>query len=147
LRTPTYTQLTVDPFAIIVLGCLALGGLCAWMLGTANGSRGQAPGLRSGREIVEDHEALEAEDLQQLLEAHNARRRRRGEQELTVADVELRVSVELDEQRRLRERYLEQRDLEQLLEATNARRRARGLPDRTPEQLQREFGPGDPGRG
>jgi len=37
------------------------------------------------------------------------------------------------------------RDLDQLLEATNARRRARGLPERSREDVRREFGSGAPG--
>ncbi len=37
-----------------------------------------------------------------------------------------------------------ERELDELLEATNARRRARGLPERTKDEVQREFGrPGD----
>lgn len=132
----------VDPFAIVVLGCLVLVGVCAWHLGTAAQGRSPAPGLRSSRQIIEEREALEAEDLQQMLEAHNARRRRRGEPEVSVADLELQVSDELRQQRLRSEQYLAERDLDQLLEATNARRRARGLPERTREQVGREFGPG-----
>ena len=66
-----------------------------------------------------------------MLAAHNARRRARGEREVTVADLELRVMEDLSEQRRRREAYLADRELDELLEATNARRRARGLPERT----------------
>ncbi|MFZ0042212.1 MAG: hypothetical protein WAK93_12960, partial [Solirubrobacteraceae bacterium] len=87
-------------------------------------------------------EALEAEDLDQMLEAHNARRRRRGEAEVTVADLEHRVASDFAEQQRRRESYMADRELDQLLEATNARRRARGLPERTLEEVKREFGSG-----
>jgi hypothetical protein len=61
---------------------------------------------------------------------------------LTVADLELQVQSDMGELRRRRESYLVDRDLEQLLETTNARRRARGLPERTREEVQREFGTG-----
>jgi hypothetical protein len=37
---------------------------------------------------------------------------------------------------------LAERELDELLEATNARRRARGLPERTREEVRREFGGG-----
>ena len=75
-----------------------------------------------------------------MLEAHNERRRRRGQADMTDADLERRVMQDFDEQRRRREAYLADRDLDELLEATNARRRARGLPERTREEVQREFG-------
>jgi hypothetical protein len=77
-----------------------------------------------------------------MLEAHNARRRRRGEPEVTVADLEQRVMSDLADQRRRSEAYRADRDLDQLLEATNARRRARGLPERSREDVKREFGAG-----
>jgi hypothetical protein len=76
-----------------------------------------------------------------MLAAHNARRRRRGETEVTVEDLELRVSQDHRKQMQLREAYLADRDLDELLEATNARRRARGLPERTREEVRREYGP------
>src|SRR3954447_5593575 len=94
-------------------------------------------GMRSARQIVEEREALEADDLDQMLAAHNARRRAHGEKEVTVPDLELRVASDLRYQQqrqeeyqadraRDRERDLVDEDAAQLLEATNARRRARG---------------------
>jgi hypothetical protein len=136
----------VDSFALVLLAGLAILVLWVWMLGRANQGRSMEPfGLRSARQISEDREELEAEDLAQMLEAHNARRRRRGEADVTVADLERRVMEDFNEQRRRREAYLADRDLDELLEATNARRRARGLPERTREEVQREFGSGSPG--
>jgi len=135
----------VDSFALVLLAGLAILLLCVWMLGRANQSRGMEPfGLRSARQIVENREELEAEDLAQMLEAHNERRRRRGEADVTVADLERRVMEDFNEQRRRREAYVADRDLDELLEATNARRRARGLPERTREEVRREFGSGAP---
>jgi hypothetical protein len=134
----------VDPFAIVLLvglGCLVLW---VWMLGRSSHRRGlDQIGLRSARQITEDRAALEAEDLAQMLAVHNARRRRRGEAEVTVADLEARVAQDVGEQLRRREQYLADRDLDELLEATNARRRARGLPERTREEVRREFGGAD----
>ena len=77
-----------------------------------------------------------------MLAAHNERRRRRGKPEMTVADIELQVTNDLNEVRRRREAYLADREVEQLLEATNARRRARGLPERTRQDVEQEFGAG-----
>jgi hypothetical protein len=132
----------VDPFAIVLLAGLAALILWVWLLGRANQGRGAEPlGLRSARDITEDREALDAEDLAQMLEAHNARRLRRGQPAVTVAELERTVMDDRNEQRRRREQYLADRELDELLEATNARRRARGLPERTREDVRREFGP------
>jgi hypothetical protein len=133
----------VDSFALVLIAGLAILLLWVWILGRANQGRSMEPfGLRSARQITEEREELEAEDLAQMLEAHNQRRRRRGEADMTVADLERRVMEDVNEQRRRREAYLADRDLDELLEATNARRRARGLPERTREEVQREFGSG-----
>ncbi|MFL5864748.1 MAG: hypothetical protein ACJ780_28975 [Solirubrobacteraceae bacterium] len=131
----------MDSFVLVLLAGLAVLVLWVWILGRANQGRGMEPfGLRSARQITEEREELEAEDLAQMLEAHNARRRRRGEADVTVADLERRVMEDVNDQRRRRESYLADRELDELLEATNARRRARGLPERTREEVQREFG-------
>jgi hypothetical protein len=52
------------------------------------------------------------------------------------------VVQDFNEQQRRREALIADRELDQLLEATNARRRARGLPERTREDVKREFGSG-----
>ncbi len=135
----------MDPFAIVLLAGLAGLIFWIWLLGKYYpGSGMEQLGLRSAREISETREALDAEDLEQMLAAHNARRRSRGEADLTVNDLEMRVMEDVAEQRRRREEYLADRELDQLLEVTNARRRARGLPERTRAEARREFG-GDPG--
>jgi hypothetical protein len=131
----------VDPFALVLLGGLAAFIFCIWLLGRYYpGSGLEQVGLRSAREISENREALEAEDLDQMLAAHNARRRARGKPEVTVAELEHRVMEDFNQQRRRRDAYLADRELDQLLEATNTRRRSRGLPERTREDVQQEFG-------
>lgn len=131
---------------MIVLVGFVLVILFVILLGRAHeGAPLEQFGLRSAQEITETREALDAEDLQQMLEAHNERRRRRGEPERTVEDVELQVMNDRQEQLRRRDALMADRELDQLLEATNARRRARGLPERTREEVQREFGPPEPG--
>jgi predicted Holliday junction resolvase-like endonuclease len=131
----------VSAFSLIVLVGFVLVILFVVLLGRANeGAPLQQFGLRSAEEITETREALDAEDLQQMLEAHNERRRRRGEPERTVEDVELQVMNDRREQAQRRDALMADRELDQLLEATNARRRARGLPERTREEVRREFG-------
>jgi hypothetical protein len=131
----------VDAFTIVVFVGLAVVIGFVFLLGRANQN---APmnqfGLRSAQEITESKEALDAEDLDQMMEAANARRRARGERERTVEDVELQVMHERNEMIRHREAVMAEQELDELLEATNARRRARGLPERTREDVQREFG-------
>jgi len=136
---------SVDPFAAIIFGGIAIIVASMWLLGRYYpGSGLEQVGLRSAREIVEKREELEAEDLEQMLGAHNARRKARGQSEVTADDMELRVADERREQQRRREAYLADRELDQLLEATNSRRRARGLPERTREQAREEFGGSSP---
>jgi hypothetical protein len=130
----------VDPFAVIILAGFAALGLWIAVLGKVSGRSLEQLDWKSAHEVTESREALEAEDLSQMLEAHNARRRRRGEAEVTVEDLEVTVMNEANEQERLRERYLAELELDELLEATNARRRARGLPERTRAEALRELG-------
>lgn len=131
----------VDPFVAIIFGGIALIVALAWLIGRYYpGSGLEQVGLSSAREIIERREALEAEDLEQMLRAHNARRKSRGESEVTAEQMEVRLAGEHREQERRREAYLADRELDELLEATNRRRRARGLPDRTREQAREEFG-------
>ena len=133
----------MDPFTVVVFAGLAALVLFVVVLGKYNeGSPLDQIGLRTPREIVESQEALDAEDLEQMLEAHNARRRARGEAERTVEDIEMQVVREQNEQMQRRDAYIADRELDELLEATNARRRARGLPERTREEARREFGGG-----
>lgn len=138
----------MSAFAIIILAGIGTVLLFVIVLGRANErSSVHGLGLRSAQEITEAREALDAEDLQQMLAAHNERRRRRGEAEVTVEDIELQVMSDRNEQLRRRDELMADRELDQLLEATNARRRARGLPERTREEVRREFGGASAGGG
>lgn len=130
----------MDAFAYVIIGGIVALVLAIWLLGRYYpGSGLEELGLRSAREIVETREALEAEDLDQMLRAHNERRRARGEPEVTADEMELRVAQDVADVRRRQEQYLADRELDELLEATNARRRRRGLPERTREQAREEF--------
>lgn len=131
----------MDPFAAIILSGIVVIVVSVWLVGRFYpGSGLEQVGLRSAREIYESREALEAEDLDQMLAAHNARRRARGQSEVTAVDLEMQVSADLRDQERRRQAYMADRELDQLLEATNRRRRARGLPERTREEARQEFG-------
>lgn len=70
---------SVDPFTLVVVVGLAALVLVFWMLGRYYpGSGLEQLGLKSARELTERREALEAEDLDQMLRAHNARKRGPG---------------------------------------------------------------------
>ncbi|HEY1508901.1 MAG TPA: hypothetical protein VGF93_07875 [Solirubrobacteraceae bacterium] len=133
----------MDAFAVVILGGLIAIGLWMWLLGKYYpGSGLEQLGLRSAREITETREALEAEDLEQMIAARNARRRARGEPEVSAAEYELGVANDIHDQRRRQEQYMADRELDELLEVTNAHRRKRGLPERTRAQAREEFGGG-----
>ncbi len=75
----------VDPFVAIVLGSLALVLLAFIVIGVRNAPGGGAElGWRTPEQRDDAEAVRDAADLEQLLEATNARRRARGEQELTV---------------------------------------------------------------
>jgi hypothetical protein len=94
----------VDSFTVVVVGGLAAVVAVLWLLGKYYpGSGLEQLGLKSARELGERREALEAEDLDQMVAAHNARRRARGEPEVSADEVEARVLRERSEQRRRRE--------------------------------------------
>ena len=133
-------------FALVILGGLLVLVVVIVLLGVYYpGSGLEQLGLKSARQIIETREELDAEDLDQMLTAHNARRRARGEDELTEAHLERRVMEDVAERRRWRERYQADADLDQLIDATNARRRKRGLPERTRAQAREELkGPDAP---
>lgn len=97
--------MAVDPFTLVVFVGLAVGIGALYLVGRA-GDRAplQQIGLRSASEIIETRESLEAEDLEQMLAAHNARRRARGQRELSVSDVELQVTLDQHAMERERER-------------------------------------------
>ena len=78
----------------------------------------------------------EVDDISQMLEAANARRRRRGESELTEELMNARVHEELRLQAEMRDRSVLDTEMQQLLDARNERRRKRGLPEMTLEEFR-----------
>jgi hypothetical protein len=96
---------------------------------------------------VETEAELELDDIDQMLAAQNERRRRRGERERSLEEIELGVAQSLHEQHARQADYrasLEDsaeaaRDLEELLAATNERRSRRGLPPLTAEGLRADL--------
>jgi hypothetical protein len=126
----------VDAFVIIVVGGLAALVVALLLLGRYH--------PRSGADVldwrptrsVETEVLLDFEDVDQMIEAQNERRRRRGEPEITERQVRERVAADLREANARRETYIEAQDIAQMLEAKNQRRRARGLPEISEEEYR-----------
>jgi hypothetical protein len=78
----------------------------------------------------------EVDDLDQMLEAANARRRRRGDAELTEDAMFARVREDRALQDRMRGDHLQDLELQQLLDARNAKRAAKGLPAMSLDELR-----------
>ena len=78
----------------------------------------------------------EVDDIAQMLEATNARRRKRGEPELTEEGMNSRVHEELRLQAEMRDRTLLDQEMQQLLDARNRRRRKRGLPEMSLDEFR-----------
>jgi hypothetical protein len=88
----------------------------------------------------EQEAANEVDDVAQMLEATNERRRRRGLPDLTEEGITQRVHHDKREIAAMREQHTLDLELEQVLEARNERRRRRGLPEMTIEQLRESLG-------
>lgn len=75
----------MDPFVAITGGVVVAMVIAVVLLGLFYPGSGAAQvGWRTAREHADAEAASDAEDLEQMLEAANARRRARGDAELTV---------------------------------------------------------------
>lgn len=129
----------MDPFAVIILGGLGGVVVACLLLGRfypGNGSDvldwkpTRSPELEAQNEI---------DDLEQMLEAANRRRRRRGEAELTEASLQDVVAEDVRASHARRDRYTADQEIDQMLEAKNRRRAKRGLPALSAEDYRREL--------
>jgi hypothetical protein len=129
----------VDPFVIIMVGLV--GGLLVALILLGlfyPGSGADQVNWRPTRSVETDVQN-EIDDLDQMLEAANEKRRARGVAELTEEGIHHRVA----EDRRLadqqREAYLSDVEIEQMLEIKNERRARKGLEPITAEQYKAEL--------
>lgn len=132
--------MAADTFALIMTGIV--GGLLVFLilLGVfvpGNGSRQlDWKPTRSAETEVQN----EIDDLDQMLEAANARRRRRGEAELTEDALHAQVREHQRDSVRRRDDYTADLEIAQMLDRVNEKRRAKGQPEQTIEQLRGELG-------
>lgn len=145
------TLAPVDPMVLIMTA--VIGGLLAWVvfLGLYH--------PRSGSDVLDWRPTRSAEveaqneidDMDQMLEATNARRRARGEGELTEEILEARVMEDQRERRAMRDAYLAGQetegqvaaDVEQMLARVNDGRRRRGEPELTVAEYRARIESGD----
>jgi hypothetical protein len=129
----------VDPFVVIMVGLV--GGLLVALILLGlfyPGSGADQVNWRPTRS-VETEVQNEIDDLDQMLEAANVKRRARGAQELTQEHMHERVAEDrrlADEQR---EAYLGEVEIEQMLAVKNERRARKGLEPITAEQYRAEL--------
>ncbi|WP_354697788.1 hypothetical protein DSM112329_03431 [Paraconexibacter sp. AEG42_29] len=129
----------MDPFAVIILG--GLGGLIVACLLLGK----YYPG--NGQDILDWHPTRspeveaqnEVDDLEQMLEAANRRRRKRGAPELTEESMRLAVAQDVKASHERADENAAAQEIAQMLEIKNRRRARKGLPAITEDQYRAEL--------
>ena len=128
--------LAADIFAVIMFGLV--GGLLVILLllgafypGNGSEQLNWRP-TRSPEVEVQN----EIDDLQQMFDAANERRRKRGRPDLTLAGIEQSTQDFKREQMARAESYLADEEVQQMLDAKNKRRERRGQKPLTREEYE-----------
>jgi hypothetical protein len=143
-RRGTYTRaavlLAADTFALIMTGLV--GGLLLFLilLGVFYPGSGARQLDWKPTRSAEVEVQNEIDDLDQMLEAANERRRRRGEAELTEDRLHDQVRDHQRESLKRRDDYVAELEIAQMLDRVNERRREKGEPEQTLEELRAELG-------
>ena len=125
----------MDPFTVIILGGTAglfIGLLLLGLFYPGNGA--QQLDWRPTRS-AEVEAQNEIDDLDQMLEAANRRRRARGKEELTEDAIRSQIAADTP----TRDERLAELEIAQMLERKNVRRRRKGLPEITAEQYREQL--------
>jgi hypothetical protein len=131
----------VDPFSVIMFGIVGVMLVGLVLLGLYHPRTGADTLNWKPTRSAEVEVQNEIDDLDQMLEAANARRRRRGAPELTEEGIRASIGSDLSDTIKRREDHLAELEVVQMLDAKNARRRAKGLPEITVEEYRaRIFG-------
>ena len=130
----------MDGFALVIFGGLAALVLVFLALGKWYPGSGAEQLDWKPTRSNETEAANEVDDVQQMLDATNERRRRRGLPDLTEEGITQRVHHDKRELAKMREQHTLDLELEQVLEARNERRRKRGLPEMTLDELRESLG-------
>ena len=128
---------SVDPFAVIMLGGTAVLIIALMLLGAYH--------PRSGADVLkwrptrspEVEAQNEVDDVAQMIEAANERRRRLGKPERTLEQVEMSVmELQRERERILAESAERDADIDDMLALKNARRARKGLPPISREEYE-----------
>ena len=129
----------MDPFVVIIVGGTAGLVLALLLLGHFYpGSGAEQLDWRPTRS-AEVEVQNEIDDLDQMLEATNRRRRARGKPELTEDSIALSLTEETRLAHKRRNAYVGDLELAQSLDAKNARRLRRGLAPLSLEDYRRQL--------
>lgn len=127
----------MDPFVVVILGGVAVIVIFVLLLGRFYpGSGADVLDWKPNHAAIETQIENELDDIDQMLEAANERRRRRGKPELTERGLRAEVAAEQRALNAKREKRLEREEIDQLLALKNERRRARGQPEITEEEFR-----------
>jgi hypothetical protein len=106
-RRPAIYTRQVDEFSVFVLCTLVVGGAIFYALGRwYPGSGAEQVDWRPTRSY-EDEVRLELEDVDQMLEAQNERRRASGRPEITEDEIRDQVAAEQRRRKQASEQYRE----------------------------------------
>ena len=127
----------MDPFVVVIFGGVAVIVIFVLLLGRFYpGSGADVLDWKTNHAALETQIENELDDINQMLEAANERRRRRGKPELTERQLRADVAAEQRELNARREARLEREEIDQLLALKNERRRAKGQPEITEEEFR-----------
>ena len=126
----------MDPFATIILAMVCGLVVSLLLLGLYHPRSGAQTVRWQPTRSAELEIQNEIDDLDQMLEAANERRRRRGEPELTEDGLRVSIGAERARISKRRDEYLAELDIEQMLAVKNERRRRKGLPEITADEYR-----------
>jgi len=128
---------SVDPFAAIMLGGTAILIIALMLLGAYH-PRSGADVLRWRPTRTPEVEAQnEVDDVAQMIEAANERRRRLGKPERTLEQIEMSVmQFQREHDQRAADAAERDTDIEDMLRLKNERRARKGLPPITREEYE-----------
>ncbi len=118
----------MDPFAVIILGGCAGMFIALYLLGRFYPGSGHEAIRWQPTRSPEQEIQNEIDDLDQMLEAANRRRRASGRPELTEDGLTAQMQEATAETVKRRDQYLADLDVVQMLEVKNKRRAKKGLP-------------------
>jgi uncharacterized protein YkwD len=126
----------VDPFAAIMLGVVGMLVTALLLIGLYHPRTGAQALKWQPTRSPELEVQNEIDDLDEMLEAINERRARRGLPGLNEDTLRVSIGAERAKLSKRRDEYLAELDVEQMLTVKNERRAAKGLPPITAEEYR-----------